>query len=521
MAENNSVNDYTGQIDSAIAAREKTMFNEKLDKFFKQTITNIEDILLEQWQANDYNKTMTNAIEHIAYDVDNLRSELIPLLKNNDQEITTPIIAATDSMSSAIVESISNLPALYKDDDIILASARPVTEVEDEKRYLANEEYKNDMFFLFDAINDNIKYIAQHYRELKRSKRGSVGEPFGKEKPDDGKGFFELLGAAFSFKAFKNTLKSLFAKSTGFIGKIFTGLVKGVWGLFGKMFPKTAAFLSKAFIKLLGPIAKKMAPLLVKAIPFVGWAIAIGDMLWDFFKGFSDDAAAELLGKKKDQLTMWDKVTSGLTSLLSGLTLGFIDKKTILPFTKKIVNTVKDLWAGLGKMVPNFFKEKIFAPIMQKINAIKDFKFGDFFSGLLDPIKNAFNNAPAALGDLKDKAVELVKNIASTIWNILKSIVDDMLSVIPSVWSDIKGLFGSETKAKPETITKPLNVAAEAKTSDLEIQKIKAMNKPANERPINIQVPQQKPSASVDRSVNSGRDALNMGIANAKSFSFS
>jgi len=165
------------------------------------------------------------------------------------------------------------------------------------------------------------------------------------------------------FKIFEGLGSGIF-KLIGGIGKIFSGGA----GLFGKVF--------KTFARFGGTVFKVIA-----------WPITVIMGLMDFFTGFSDEKAAELIGKSKENLTMFDKITSGVCSAISGLLIGLISPEEIYNGFKRVYDFIAGFFGIFGNVL-DFFTGKIsFTEMIEKMgNNIK--KMWDAFSSAISFIFN-------------------------------------------------------------------------------------------------------------------------------------
>lgn len=538
-------NSYNDQIVAANKQAEKDFFDKEnrlfyknYKKFFKETVTLLEDNLIEQWENNEHNKTMSNAIEHIAHDIDRLTSKILPYFEQNQAgEAASTVVDATKSMALAVVDSVSNLPAIYNPDsqaevlsEDLSASAREVYELE--------ADYREDVVSIFKRIADDINYIADHYRLLNRNKVGKVGDPT-QNNPDKGNlGITDLIAGFFSLKALKNLAGKLWKKINGRVAILFSGF----FGKIGNIISEGFGFLLKRFPvlgKIFAPIAKLMAPVLkvfgklgIRSIPIIGQVIAAIMAVWDFFSGFSDSGASELLGISKEKLTIFDKIKSGVVSLISGLLLGLFEKKTILNFVNKFNNTVKELWAGFVKIfgfnfkkifqkVKNYLSTKVQTAFIKLKSMFSVDMLKQIGSSIFSAISNLFLNfTPIGLAI---KNSDKIKEFAMIIYEKVKSIVEAILEFLTPDFlkENVKSLFSDSSQPQVENINKPIDTSTTAATTELEIQKTKTLNKKQEIPNVIVQQPAQKPQASVERSVSSGRDDLNRIIAGNKQFSFS
>lgn len=166
--------------------------------------------------------------------------------------------------------------------------------------------------------------------------------------------FFKGEGTSFLSKMFgkifgpEGLLKSIgkIFTSEGFIGKLFTsgegggfignivkrifgeeGILKGVGKLFGKIF-------SSNFLKGL-----------IKRLPGINMLF----MGWDAFQGWKD--AAKITGDSKPGFIK--KLGAGVAGVLSGVTWGLVEPKTIYDFMAPAINWIGDSVTGIGDWLMN------------------------------------------------------------------------------------------------------------------------------------------------------------------------
>ena len=121
----------------------------------------------------------------------------------------------------------------------------------------------------------------------------------------------------------------------GMLGKIgtvfkpFSGLITSVGSTLSTMASGVMKFLPS--ISGLGK--------LTKSIPIIGQVIAVAFAIWDFFKGFTN--AGSILDKAEESLTLWDKVSAGLGSIVGGLVGILDDIAGLFGFDTNLGETVK------------------------------------------------------------------------------------------------------------------------------------------------------------------------------------
>jgi len=93
--------------------------------------------------------------------------------------------------------------------------------------------------------------------------------------------------------------------------------------------------------KLGGRIGARLG---ARAIPVVGQIATVAMAGYDAYKGWTN--ADQIVGKPKEQLTTSDKIAASGASVLSGLTLGLVEAKTIHNFATgdKMQELMRNPW---------------------------------------------------------------------------------------------------------------------------------------------------------------------------------
>lgn len=133
------------------------------------------------------------------------------------------------------------------------------------------------------------------------------------------------------------------SKMAGKIGKFGKGLAKPLTGLFkggaGKLLGKAGG---KFAGKLAGKMALRAGAGALKAIPGLGLAVTAGMAAFDAVDGWKN--AASITGKKDKDLTWKDKTAAAGASVLSGLTFGLVDSKTMYKGMNAVGDFAKKAW---------------------------------------------------------------------------------------------------------------------------------------------------------------------------------
>lgn len=201
---------------------------------------------------------------------------------------------------------------------------------------------------------------------------------------------------------------------------IFKMLSKGFKNLFSiKMFKQLLS--PKTFIKLGKNLGKGLARL--NPIGLIITGLFAG---FDFFKGFGD--AEEIVGR----LGLAAKFQAGFASILSGLTLGFIDPKKISKWIDTSIEFLKNSFNEIGDMFTTLFQTDLVQSIIttgQEILGRIKARFNEY---LIDPITNFFNSTvnfftslPQTISDkINEKIAPVIESINSA-FDSVKQTFDD------------------------------------------------------------------------------------------------
>ena len=555
MVENSLGLDPKSQIE---ANNKSNTFDKRYDSFFNSTTKTLEDILLAEWESSENEKTISNAIEHIAYDVDFFRksfTEFQGVFKSQTSEITTPLLLGYEKSASAIESAIISASDMRDVQVFSGAENMQTNEHVNSSGVLASNI--TDSFFMIettlDMIESNTRLLLNHFTSADKKKSGTTGKNSLDDTPDSSSifgtiiGVFStIMGAIGEYLGLDALIVSVKKMASDFGPKILTkivGFFKGIGEFISEAF---ASLITKFPIigEIFAPIGNLFKPILkifgsggAKVIPVIGEVIMAVMAIWDFFEGFSDKGASELLGKDKESLTLWDKVTSGIVSVISGFLFGFVDKKTILPYVQKFTNTIKELWDGFTTMVPDKIKNFISKAVDGALSFGK--KIVDWFSALPDTIWDLFlkyvsfgtidKNGMTDFGKIvNDKIIGIVESILGFLKNMIIDFFGEKVAAYLGVKKDTTTLQASTNLSAPvvgsssvSVIPKTLDTSTSKITQDLAVKKVEASNAQPQNTTNNVQSGSNAPQYSVDRTVSSGRDESNRVIGGRAQFGFS
>lgn len=486
----------------------KPVLNSQYEKFFKETKVSLDDIVLEQWEMNQYNKTTSNAIEHMALDISDMKDAIIPFLKKDESAIVFTDSFFTEAKKLKFFDDNVVTPLLdglkKTKDDIAVGNARDVVEIKPEKiidtessvnmslikidkDLISSSMFLQESNSILEKIDKSTKAVADYFHSTERSKKGSVGETYKNSK--DSKDSIGSVGSSVISSA---------------IGGVLGGAAKLIGGISG--------------VQIAADLASVYA-------------------LYEFLTGFADDElASKLTGKKIENLNVWDKIDSGITNIIS--LGGVFDKKETYDNIKKFEESVSEVWSALLNRLPPTLKKNVtnFTDSISEYtrnfvedlySQVKGESTADFFVGVAKEAADLSINLISLglvrdLDDLTNKMMSLGTMIFAKIESITKSFID----ILPdSIKNFISKTYDSTLKPMDDKLNSSLAsltpVPIQLDTSTAE----KSQNLAAQERnfytekedkpqqPIIINQPaQSSPTPSVTRSVSSGREEINRAL---------
>jgi uncharacterized membrane-anchored protein YhcB (DUF1043 family) len=123
----------------------------------------------------------------------------------------------------------------------------------------------------------------------------------------------------------------------------------GIGSLLGKLMPKGLTKMFASTGKMLGKVGRFAGKLALPLMAIMG--------IFDFIGGVKN--AEEIVGKPADQLSSMEKAGAGLSSVLSGLTFGLVDSKSIYSEGSQMIASISDFASDIFKMLPNGVQEGI------------------------------------------------------------------------------------------------------------------------------------------------------------------
>jgi phage-related protein len=243
-------------------------------------------------------------------------------------------------------------------------------------------------------------------------------------------GFFGKIGSA---------IKGAFS---GAAGKIIDWVV-GIWGKISKLF--TVVGEGGGWVaKVLG-VAGRFGGLM-KYIPIIGWVITGIMGIIDFFKGFDAGKAESIFGGSG----LIAKIMSGLSYVVSGLTMGLVSPETI----GKILKTVTEVVIGIVDKIVWFY-EQLWAGFKWIYEKLSD--AGAWFIGIIPKIWEGIKTVIDYTYGLPLKILNLIfPGVEDAVKGFFYKMGDALIDVLKGLWDWIKdkaknipvigSLFGGENK---------------------------------------------------------------------------
>lgn len=295
------------------------------------------------------------------------------------------------------------------------------------------------------------------------------------------------------------------------IVKFVTNAWKTVTKFFHKLIPKS-------LIKTVTKMATKMGSGIVMGLlktagkiitQTFGFAIFA---LWDFYDGFTAKGTEEVTGIKKESQTMWDNLHSGISSLLSGMTLGIIDAKTIYEFTNKVG---EGIWTHITEPILN-----IFPKIAESISKVLD----DALSLLPKSWKEAGSSMWNMIAGEDEKEAPAYQKSQAYL-NKRKMQYAGQLTSEEAVKNPLHALPSDRPAMVSTGVVSPQPMALNTKTAsttDKFAYQSRQKQAPA-QAPANVTVNNTKSgnkSSGVNRALNTGRSDINRSIGRGSQFNF-
>lgn len=354
--------------------------------------------------------------------------------------------------------------------------------------------FKKLFMWPFKFMKTNLKML---FRPLNKKLTNMLIKPI--------RGFIGSIAAGLSMQMalLKGNVGGWLGKSTKMLSKF---LPKSLTGILAKLLPS----LGKSVVSIVGKAAGSLLRVVGKFFGFFAFAA------WDFYQGFTDKGTEAITGIKAENQTMWDKFHSGISSLLSGMTLGLIDSKKIYEFTNQLGDWVwKYVTDPLLNMIP---------------------KIGESISKLIDDMVSLFpkswREAGAKLGGIfgmgddgkKEKKPDAYESSAAYLNKrklmyqgqiMSEESVKNPLHVLPV--QDANNMSVAPVSATPMS----LNTQTASNTDKFAAQARQKKEPAQSVQPVIVQQGQSgNKSSGVSRALSTGRSDINRSIGRGTQFGF-
>jgi hypothetical protein len=360
-----------------------------------------------------------------------------------------------------------------------------------------------------DLLSMAFRLLPRRWQAMFRLFKGKLGGMFRNIAGSIKNGFKNVFGKVGSF--FSNVTSKIGSGFKSFFGKIGSG-IKGVFngaknligsagrGIVnvaksganlavkaGKGIAGAAKTAAKVASRAGGALLKgglRLGANALKAVPGLGILATAGMAIWDGIDGWNK--AAEISGKKEEDLTTTDKVMASTASVLSGLTFGLVDAQTMFKGVEwlkdnSIFGTLEKLDDTASQLTGKAKEDLTFMDKTKSFMAdtASKWTFGlistESAFGVIDSATNFISEGvSSAVDNIKsfganiwsgvEGACEFIadpigkgKDLLASGWNAVQNIgagvtekVSGFVSGITGFLSDVGAFFGFGTKKTPE-----------------------------------------------------------------------
>lgn len=346
-----------------------------------------------------------------------------PVIKVDFKDLTSNIIAVKDADES-ILEHIKDISAVMKEQLILQ---------------------------LHERRKENAEDIGKNFRKFKTKPNPVTTQQPTVQKQEDtsgglldfitpllfgGKGLLKVL-VSFIGRVGSKILtmlspKNLMRFAEGVIVSI-TEFGKNVFGKITGIFDEMGGMLGK--FSNLGK--------LTKGIPIIGQVIAVVMGVFDFFSSFMN--ADEVLGKSKEAITLWDKVSAGIGGFIGGI-VGIADAiLSVFGIDTDFGGFIKETVAKFLSDIPNLITERIMM-------------FVDFGHTVVEGFKAAVDKVQAGveiISEFFNDVTDFISNLGPTLKKMFSEKAKEILNALPGNLGDklfpsVDGEPPKDEKAKPD-----------------------------------------------------------------------
>ena len=371
----------------------------------------------------------------------------VQVKERDEKQLTVPVsVPSTVQAPTVIVrmdELKSDMHAVKEADESILEHIKDISAVMKEQLIMAQDQ----------SERDNAHRMEGNFRKFKVKGNNSTNQQPTQTQPEGKSGGLLdfITPLLFGSKGLMKTLMRFVLSAGGLIlsmlnpkniWKFAKGAVTVVTDLAGKIFGKLGSLFDDMG-GVLGKIGKfgKLA----KGIPYIGQIIAVVFGIFDFFNSFMN--ADEVLGKAKEAITLWDRVSAGLGGFIGGI-VGIADSILgLFGIETDMGGFVKEKIAGLLSNIPDL--------IVARFEMLLDLK--DTIAQKIDSGLSAIKGGFQVFIDILDDISSFTSNLGPTLKKMFTEKARQILNVLPGDLGDKLLPTEEKPKQKEDKEEKPEN----------------------------------------------------------------
>lgn len=357
----------------------------------------------------------------------------VQFTEKSGNEITVPTIASPAPTVIVHMDDLkSDIHAVKEADESILEHIKDISAVMKEQLIMSQDQNERD----------NAHRMEANFRKFKVKGNSNTSQQPTQTQPEGKSGGLLdfITPLLFGPKGLMKVLMRFIIGAGGMIlsmlnpkniWKFAKGVVTVVTDLAGKIFGKLGGLFDD-----LGGVLGKIGKIgkLAKGIPYIGQIIAVVVGIFDFFSSFMN--ADEVLGKAKEAITLWDRVSAGIGGFIGGI-VGIADSILgLFGIETDMGGFVKEKVAGLLSNIPNL--------IVARFEMLLDLK--DVIGQKIDAGISAIKGGFQVFIDILDDISNFISNLGPTLKKMFTEKARQILNVLPGDLGD--KLLPTEEKPK-------------------------------------------------------------------------
>lgn len=353
----------------------------------------------------------------------------------------TPKIDAQPVIKVDFKDLTDNIVAVKDADESILEHIKDISAVMKEQLILQLQERRKE----------NAEEIGKNFRKFKTKPNPVTAQQPSIQKQEDNSGGILDFITPLLFGG-KGILKAI-VSFLGRVGVMVLSMLspKNLLKFANKVILSVTEFGKNVFGKItglfdeLGGVVGKFGNLgkLTKGIPIIGQVIALVMGVFDFFSSFMN--ADEVLGKAKEAVTLWDRVSAGIGGFIGGI-VGIADSiLSLFGIDTDFGGFVKETVAKFLSDIPNLIAERIAA-------------FVGYGNTLVEGFNAAVDKVQAGveiISEFFDDVTDFISNLGPTLKKMFSEKAKEILNALPGNLGDklfpsVDGEPPKDEKAKPD-----------------------------------------------------------------------